>query len=90
MPVTAHLVAEYSDPGSARRPATELVRTKWPRASFTAGSAARIVRAAPYTLVSTIDRQNSGDFFPLGHVTADGQLALVAAELAGQLGQPID
>ena len=45
--VTAHFVAEYSDPGSARRPATELVSTKWPRASFTAGSVARIVNAAP-------------------------------------------
>jgi predicted transcriptional regulator of viral defense system len=45
--VTAHLVAEYSDPGSARRPATEPVSTRWPRDCLSAGSVARMVSAAP-------------------------------------------
>jgi len=45
--VTAHLVAEYSEPGNARRPATDPVSNKWPLASLSAGSVARIVSAAP-------------------------------------------
>ena len=45
--VTAHFVAEYRDPGSARRPATEPVRSRWPRASLSAGIVARMVSAAP-------------------------------------------
>ena len=45
--VTAHLVAEYSDPGSARRPATEPVSSRWPLDSRSAGIVARIVSAAP-------------------------------------------
>src|SRR5690349_23670996 len=59
--VTAHLVAEYSDPGSARRPATEPVSSRWPLDAVSALTVARMVSAAPYTLVSTIERQNSGD-----------------------------
>lgn len=30
IPVTAHLVADYSDPSMVTRPATEPMRTKWP------------------------------------------------------------
>ncbi len=45
--VTAHLVAEYSEPGSALRPATEPVSNRCPLASVSGVIVARIVRAAP-------------------------------------------
>ena len=47
IPVIAHFVAEYSEPTTARRPATEPVSSMWPLLSLSASSVARMVRAAP-------------------------------------------
>ena len=46
MAVTAHLVAEYSCPGTVTRPAAEPVRIRCPRAGISAGRAARGQRGA--------------------------------------------
>ena len=43
MAETAHFVAEYMDPASVRRPATDPVSTTWPRCCFNASSEARNV-----------------------------------------------
>ena len=60
MPVTAHLLALYIEPGMTKRPAAEPVSKTWPLLAFSASKLQRSVRPTPYTLVSSISRQTSG------------------------------